>query len=118
MLVITHGVITTRKHSMTAVTIFATATATAPVVMNDEIIVIVLWFAYFQTFDLDHIVAVAVAPDPRGAGVRLAKKSTDMPPLGMATSCWPGGFGRTIRPDPAPLIRLGLILMWVSLRNR
>ena len=44
---------------MTAVTILATATATAPVVMNDEIIVIVLWFANFQTFDL-HVVAVSV----------------------------------------------------------
>ena len=45
---------------MTAVTIVATAAATAPVVMNDEIIVIVLWFAYFQTFDRDLAVAVAV----------------------------------------------------------
>ena len=48
------------RYSMTAVTIFVTAAATAPVVMNDEIIVIVLRFAYFQTFDL---VAVAVVAE-------------------------------------------------------
>ena len=48
--------------------------------------------------------------------MRLAKKHR-YAPLGMVTSCRPGGVGRTIRPDPAPFIRLGLMFMCVSLRN-
>ena len=38
-------------------------------------------------------------------------------PLGMVASCCSGGVGRTIRPEAAPLIRLGCISMCVSLRN-
>ena len=48
--------------------------------------------------------------------MRLAKKQR-YAPLGMVTPCRPGSVGRTIRPDHAPFIRLGLMFMCVSLRN-